>query len=238
MGLRADDLKDLVYRIYEIDSFKSKMGEDKDIVVLSFSTMTETSGRDLMNFIEKGYPFVLDADVTSGEQSDGTYKVFVELERMKDVPAQILEIIDGVKKVSGIEDMKFRYYKSVKSLPSSEEQLGETIPLDKDAYEVKVNESNMDNVKNFFSKSYVDSIDIINETILIMKKQYADTLKFNIVDFGKSSDVNKTVTESYNINSFPEIVFLTKYIGDFDIEKYGDKFLIEHNDYSLVLTKR
>jgi hypothetical protein len=71
-----------------------------------------------------------------------------------------------------------------------------------------------------------------------MKKQYADTLKFNIVDFGKSSDVNKTVTESYNINSFPEIVFLTKYIGDFDIEKYGDKFLIEHNDYSLVLTKR
>jgi len=238
MGLRADDLKDLVYRIYEIDSFKSKTGEDKDIVVLSFSTMTETSGRDLMNFIEKGYPFVLDADVTSGEQSDGTYKVFVELERMKDVPAQILEIIDGVKKVSGIEDMKFRYYKSFKSLPSSEEQLGETIPLDKDAYEVKVNESNMDNVKNFFSKSYVDSIDIINETILIMKKQYADTLKFNIVDFGKSSDVNKTVTESYNINSFPEIVFLTKYIGDFDIEKYGDKFLIEHNDYSLVLTKR
>jgi len=114
MGLRADDLKDLVYRIYEIDSFKSKMGEDKDIVVLSFSTMTETSGRDLMNFIEKGYPFVLDADVTSGEQSDGTYKVFVELERMKDVPAQILEIIDGVKKVSGIEDMKFRYYKSFK----------------------------------------------------------------------------------------------------------------------------
>jgi len=238
MGLRADDLKDLVYRIYEIDSFKSKMGEDKDIVVLSFSTMTETSGRDLMNFIEKGFPFVLDADVTSGEQSDGTYKVFVELERMKDVPTQILEIIDGVKKVSGIEDMKFRYYKSFKSLPSSEEQLGETIPLDKDAYEVKVNESNMDNVKNFFSKSYVDSIDIINETILIMKKQYADTLKFNIVDFGKSSDVNKTVTESYNINSFPEIVFLTKYIGDFDIEKYGDKFLIEHNDYSLVLTKR
>ena len=71
-----------------------------------------------------------------------------------------------------------------------------------------------------------------------MKKQYADTLKFNIVDFGKSSDVNKTVTESYNINSFPEIVFLTKYIGDFDIEKYGDKFLIEHNDHSLVLTKR
>jgi len=34
MGLRAGDLKDLVYNIFEIDSYKSKMGSDEDIVVL------------------------------------------------------------------------------------------------------------------------------------------------------------------------------------------------------------
>jgi len=74
MGLRKDDLKDLVDHIFEIDSFKSKMGEDSDIVVLSFSTKNEASAKDLENFLEKGYPFVLDADATSGEQSDGMYK--------------------------------------------------------------------------------------------------------------------------------------------------------------------
>ena len=68
--------------------------------------MTEASARDLENFIEKGYPHVLDADVSSGEQSDGTYKVFVELERMKDVPKQIFEIVDGVKLLTGIPEMK------------------------------------------------------------------------------------------------------------------------------------
>lgn len=237
MGLRSEDLKDLVHRIYEVDSYKSKMGEDKDIVVLSFSCLTEASAKDLMNFIEKGYPFVLDADTTSGEQSDGTYKVFVELEREKRIPEQILEIIDGVQKVAGIPEMKFRYYKSFKSMPSSMETLGETIPLDKEAYEVKINENHMDNVKNFFSKSYVDSVDLVNESTLVMKKLWADTIKFNVVDFGKTEDISKTITESYNINSFPEIVFLTKYIGDFDIEKYGDKFLIENNGYSLVLKR-
>ena len=85
MGLIAGDLKHLVYDIFEIDSFKSKMGDDKNIVVLSLSARTKESANDLMNFLEKGYPFVLDADVTSGEQADGSYKVFVELERNKDV---------------------------------------------------------------------------------------------------------------------------------------------------------
>ena len=63
--------------------------------------------KDLENFIEKGYPFVLDADVTSGEQSDGTYKVFVEIERNKDVPeCKYIELADGVKKLSGLDDLK------------------------------------------------------------------------------------------------------------------------------------
>ena len=65
MGLQTNDLQDLVYDIFEIDSFKSKMGEDKNIVVVSFATKTKESANDLMNFVEKGYPFVLDADVTS-----------------------------------------------------------------------------------------------------------------------------------------------------------------------------
>ena len=91
MGLVAGDLKHLVDSILEVDSYKSKMGEDTDIVTIAFSTFNDESAKDLENFIEKGYPFVLDADATSGEQSDGTYKVFVEIERTKDVANQILE---------------------------------------------------------------------------------------------------------------------------------------------------
>ena len=94
MGLRQGDLKDMIYRIFEIDSFASKMGEDKDIVTLSFSIKEKEAATDLMNFIEKGYDFVLDADVTPGEQSDGTYKVFVELERARKIYDQIDEIIE------------------------------------------------------------------------------------------------------------------------------------------------
>ena len=236
MGLQTGDLRDLVYDIFEIDSFKSKMGDDKNIVVMSFSARTKESANDLMNFIEKGYPFVLDADVTSGEQADGTYKVFVEMERNKEVPKQVVEIIDGVQKLSNLDKMKFRYYKSFKSNDTNPESLAEVIPLDNDAYDIKVNENNMENYKNFFNKSYIDSIEMMNDDITF-KKIYADPLTLKVVDFGKSDEMDKAVTESYNINSWAETIYLTKYLGDYDIEKYGDKIMISNNGYTVVTTR-
>jgi hypothetical protein len=236
MGLLAGDLNDLVLPVFEIDSFKSKMGDDKDIVVCSFSCMSEAPAKDLMNFFEKGYPYVLDADVTSGEQTDGTYKVFVEIERHKDVPKQVLEMLDGVGKLANIDKFKFRYYKSFKSQDAQMENISATVPLDKSAYEIKVNENNMDNYKNFFNKSYLDSIDL-KENKIKFSKIWADTLTYNVVDFGKSSDIETTITEKYDVNSFAEIIFLTKYIGDYNISKYGDNLLIENNGYTVVLKK-
>ena len=57
-----------------------------------------------MNFIEKGYEFVLDADITPGEQSDGTHKVFVEIERTNHIHKQVMEVMDGVSKLTGLRE--------------------------------------------------------------------------------------------------------------------------------------
>ena len=40
------------------------MGDDKNIVVLSLRQEQKNPANDLMNFLEKVIPFVLDADVT------------------------------------------------------------------------------------------------------------------------------------------------------------------------------
>ena len=236
MGLQTADLRNLVYDIFEIDSFKSKMGEDKDIVVLSFSVKSQEPANDLMNFLEKGYPFVLDADVTSGEQPDGTYKVFVEMERGRDIPAQITEIVDGVQKLAELDDMKFRYYKSFDSLTADETNIAETVPLDVDGYEIRVNENNLNNYKNFFNKSYLDSIELLQDS-LQLKRIWAEPLKFKYVNFGKTEDINKQITETFNVNCYPEIIYLTKYLGDYNISVYGTQYLIENAGYTLVLSK-
>ena len=236
MGLRQGDLKDMIYRVFEVDSFKSKMGDDKDIVTLSFSVKEGAAAKDLENFLEKGYDFVLDADATAGEQSDGTYKVFVELERNRHVPEHIMEIVDGVSKLGNLDSIKYRYYKNFKSVDASEESLSETIPLDSNDYDGAIQEARANNYKEFFNRSYVEDISMLEETIVIQKK-YADPLLFKFVDFGPAEETINNINESFNANDFSEIIFLSKYVGDYNITKYGHKLTFENNDCVLVLER-
>ena len=236
MGLRHGDLKDLVYDVFEIDSYASKMGEDKNIVTLSFSVKDRAPADDLVKFLEGGYSFILDSDVTSGEQADGTYKVFVELERDNKSNDNIMEIVDGIKKLSEIEKFRFRYYKNFRSHNISIESLNEFVPTDPDNYGIKVNESNLDNYKNFFSKSYVDDI-VMTESILTIKKSYADPLHFKFIDFGPTVKTLNSIKESFNTKDFSEIIFLSKYVGDYNITKYGNKLTFENSGSTLVLER-
>jgi len=236
MSLQQNDLHDLVYNIFEIDSFQSKMGEDKDIVTLSFSVKSKEPADDLMNFLESGYSFILDADTTVGEQSDGTYKVFVEIERSRKSHEQIQEIVNGVSQLSGIEDWKYRYYKSFKSRVYNDTNIAEDVPTDPDNYGIKVSESNMDNFKNFFNRSFLDEITLFENNLLIRKK-WADPLKFEVKDFGDKDEILNNINESFNVNEFAEIIFLTKYIGDYNISKYGNNLVIENSGKALVVER-
>ena len=237
MGLRQGALKDMMDNIFEIDSFASKMGADKDILTLSFSVKEKAPADDLMHFLERGYNFILDADVTAGEQSDGTYKVFVEMARDKKTYENILEIIGGVKNLTEIDNFKFRYYKNWRSQDLSQETLEELVPNDPDNYGIKVEESRMENYKQFFNKGFVDQVNL-KETTLTIKKAYADPLAFEFIDFGDVNPIKDNIDGKFDImESYPEILFLTKYIGDYNISKYGDKLVFENEGKGLVLKR-
>jgi hypothetical protein len=232
MGLIKDDLKFLVDNIIEIDSYKSKMGEDADIVTLAFSVSGEAPAKDLENFVEKGYPFVLDADVSSGEQPDGTYKVFVEMERSVDIPMQILEIADGVRKLADVENLRFRYHKNFKSKELNNENIKETRPFDSDSYTARIKETQLENYKNYFTNSYAESIDLKGD-VLTVKNTYAQPISFKVMDFGKGVDIK----ESINMEDMAEVIFLTKYLGDYNINKYGEDLVLENQGYVLKLRR-
>ena len=236
MGLREGDLKDMVYDIFEIDSYKSKMGSDEEIVTLSFSVNDKSAAEDLSNFFERGYSFILDADATKGEQSDGTYKVFVELERNKDATQNIMELADGLQKLANLDKVKFRYYKNFKSHELTDENLSENLPLDPENYGIKVNESNLENYKNFFNKSFVENVEMWDDIVKIEKK-YADAVFFKFLDIGDSNEVLNNINESLDVDGFAEVIFLSKYIGDYNITKYGNKITFENENKTLVVER-
>lgn len=237
-NLKPKDLKNLVSNIFEVDSYASKMGEDTDVVVVSFTVENHEPALDLVNFIERGYDFILDADATPGELKDGRYKVFVEMERNRYVSEHIIEMLDGVGKLTGIDDFKFRYYKSFNSLPVNQETLSETIPTSKQDYEVTIKENVLNNFSNFFNRSYIESINVDNDDI-IFQRMFSDPLRMRIKNFGTTQQVyeslsGKIMLESYDI---AEVIFLTKYLGNYNITKVGNTFVFENSNYALSLEK-
>jgi hypothetical protein len=236
--LLAGDLRMLVDNIFEIDSYASKMGSDEDVVVMSFTVEQKEPAEDLVNFIERGYEFVLDADSTPGELQDGKYKVFVEMERNRHVPEQILELLYGVGNLCEIDNFKFRYYKSFHSIDVSEDSLKETIPTSKDDYTNKIQENKLNNFSNFFNKSYLESVDVDNDT-LIFQKKYAEPLRMKIKDFGLKESIYKNTPGKLMIESkdVAEILFFTKYLGNYHINKINNLFVFENENFALVLEK-
>jgi len=236
MALNQGDLKYCVDNIFEIDSYQSKMGTDDKIVVLSFRVKPSQAAEDLVNFIEKGYDFVLDADKTSGEQTDGYYRVFVEIERNKNIGSQITEILDGVRKLSDLKEFKFRYYKNFRSQPADQTTLETIVPKDSNEYSIRKNETTMENYKNFFANSYVDEV-IMEDDRITFHKKYAEPLSFKFVDYGITVNKLKEIKESFDVSKFAEIIYLSKTIGDYNISILGNKYIFENDNKCVILEK-
>jgi hypothetical protein len=148
-GLEINDLARLVHPELHIDEFKSKLGDDADVIVLSFKVDSKQPAEDLVGFIEKGYDWVLDADLSSGEMEDGSYIVFVELDRSESAPDDIMSLIDDLIILTGqeIKDWRVRYYKSHKETTLSLDALKDLIPLTPEAYEKAHGQADIDDIK-------------------------------------------------------------------------------------------
>lgn len=237
-GLRPFDLADLIHPLFEIDTYRSKMGEDRDVCVLSFKVKERNPARDLMEFIEKGYGFVLDADVSSGENAQGEYYVFVELKRSPALAEEIKEITYGVRRLTGITDWEFKYHKSNKRNQVTIESLKQTIPTTPDRYELYLRQIKTEDLKRFFDKTLMDNL-ILNDDIITIFKPYGKTFSFKIISEGDKNNIleNTETAPMLDHVAMGEIFWLTKVFGDYNINKIDSGFVFENGDRALILQR-
>jgi hypothetical protein len=102
-GLSYKDMEGMMKPTIHIDEFSSKMGEDADVIVVSFFVRDKQAAKDLMTWFEKGYDFVLDADQSPGEIKPNRYLVYLEMRRRNAAPRQIQEILDDLNTLTEYE---------------------------------------------------------------------------------------------------------------------------------------
>jgi hypothetical protein len=101
-GLDYHDLEGIVTPRVTIDEYAAQMGKDSEIVTLAFIIKNKQAGEDLSDWFERGYDFVLDAQVSDGELTSGTYLVFVEMNRRTTVPERIITLLDDLETLTDI----------------------------------------------------------------------------------------------------------------------------------------
>jgi ABC-type Fe3+-hydroxamate transport system substrate-binding protein len=101
-GLDYHDLEGIVIPTVTVDEYAAQMGKDSEIVTMAFIVKNKQAGEDLSDWFERGYDFVLDAQVSDGELSSGKYLVFVEINRRTSVPERIITLLDDLETLTDI----------------------------------------------------------------------------------------------------------------------------------------
>ena len=237
-GLKAGDLDGVISKRFSVDQFKSKMGEDRNIMVLAFTVDGMAPAKDLERFAETGYKEVLDADATPGTLEDGKHRVFVEFARTEKVDRQIRKFLDDLAKLTNIETFEFTYHKDPTPFEASAKNLADILPRTPIAYTQKIQGMRLGEVKNFFDRFQMMEFKLDNNIVEI-KKQNADTLKFELHAFGTTNMImNEVKAFRLDESAISECIWLTKYFGPYQITKTTeDRFIFSKGGESALLSK-
>jgi hypothetical protein len=144
-SLGFKDLEGMMKPTVHVDEFSSKMGDDDDVIVISFFVRDSQAAKDLMNWFEKGYDFVLDADRSPGEIKPNRYLVYVEIRRRSTAGGHVETLLNDLNTLTEFEDSSAwtMHYKG-QEIPFTRDEFDQLVPLSpkayRDRYEKDLNE--------------------------------------------------------------------------------------------------
>jgi len=140
-------MEGLVKPTIHVDEFDSKMGDNDDVIVISFFVRDKQAARDLMSWFEKGYDFVLDADRSPGEIRPGRYLVYVEIRRRSSAAANVATLLSDLGTLTEHDsDSDWLMHYRDQELPFSEEDFARLVPTSPREYRLKY-ESELNEVR-------------------------------------------------------------------------------------------
>lgn len=239
-GLRTNDLDGLVSDRFTVDQFKSKMGNDADIIVLAFKVTDKFPATDLMEFIEKGYSYVLDADISTGEEKDGKYRVFVELARDAKVSKEVEHLLRGISQLCNCNKWRFKFFKDIDSHEFDKETFEKVVPLTKEAYISRVNGQKATDVSDVLDQGPAEVAKVDESNNLTFKKPYTTDFTVKLEAVGNYEELVESLHGAIQLDtaSNGQTLFLEKYLGNYVVHKIDNKFLIKNGDKAVIISKK
>ncbi len=133
-SLEYHDMVGMVKPTIHVDEFASKMGDDDEIIVVSFYVRNQQAARDLINWFEKGYDWVLDAEMSPGEIKPGRWLVYVELRRRSSAGEWIQQMLDDLTTLTEHSGHRWNMTYEGREVPFSRQAFDGMVPLSPKEY--------------------------------------------------------------------------------------------------------
>lgn len=225
------EMKDFLNPLIAVDSHQAKLGKDSEVSVLRLESTNKDVAKDLVSFIESGYKFVLDADYSPSKNKNGTYDIFVEVERNEDLPDNIVKLSRDIEQVTGILPWKFSFYKNESLHQLNVENLANQIPTNPSEYEFLTSDTVDEDIAKFFESASIKKIKREGKT-LTLNKLYSKHI------FEMKSMNAKVTHGTYKIDTSSESQsdYINSWLGaGFRVVKFEDAFKVSKNDKTLIL---
>ena len=138
-NIKHNDLAGLINATFSIDQYKSKLGNDENVIVIAFIVMDIEPAQELSQFLETGHD-VIDIDVSTGPNEDGHYSVYVEIERDSQAFKKVNEIIADVRRAdTELTKLQFTSYEDKSPRDWNEDNCIKNVITDSYTYVMKHN---------------------------------------------------------------------------------------------------
>jgi len=136
-SIEKNDLSNHIDNIVSIDQYKSKLGDDKNIIVIAIKIKDKNPADDLSQFLETGLD-LLDVETSPGPDENGFYTLYLEVARDSKAADLIQRVLDDAQRVdNSVESWLFTSYDNKTPVPWSIESFESSVQTDAYEYEIK-----------------------------------------------------------------------------------------------------
>jgi len=252
-GISRHSLDHLIQPVLSIDEFESKIS-DKRVIVVGFYCGDAEPARDLSYFIDRSSSPILDTEVSPAPTPDGYYVVWVEIQRDKEFPQVLLDILAEVDNLTDVDQWEFQCPGHKDPIPVNKEELKKNLILDQNEiieFPDKDSDENSDEdnesapeltdteetpeetpeeeLKEFWIHAMVDTVLLEGDNVSLLR--FGDRYDFHISrDLPKKMDMLNLSESGRN---------LQKLLGpNYAVYPSGVSFVIETGNMLLSITPR
>ena len=226
------DLEDMVSSQFGVDIYDAKAGDNDSVCVLSFRVRGENAARDLSHFLEKEGDWILDSDISTGEDNAGKYLVFVEINRNRRLYDRIQDALEIIERLTGPLKWKFSVGKKLIVRPVKTENLEKYITSSPNDYTAQLQEERRAAMEEFFGAAPFNNVMLVDDQLSLQQffqeNKLHSSVNFTVVSEAPTQeDLAEGQVDPLN-NS--KSIWLSKVLGpDITVEEIGSNILLTNS---------